>query len=304
MRHVTVIGPLMVVTPMCGHGGSYAQETSSWTSSGSRFFNRLFSSASPAAPATPKPPQPDLYDKLLFYPTKFPKGLWDAAVPEREDAWFTAPDGTKLHGWYCPCDKPRGVVLYAHGNGGNVSYDADLLRRLQTELRVSTLAFDYRGYGRSEGRPTIEGVLDDARAARAWLAEREKIPESDIVLMGRSLGGAVVIQLASEVRPRGLVLESTFASLKAIAGHHFPTLAWAVPTSKLNSTVAIASYDGPLLQSHSAADRTIPFEQGTRVHEAARGPKEFFRLDDRDHNAPQPAEYYQRLDRFMGGLPK
>lgn len=107
-----------------GYSAVYAEEPATRTSSSSGFFTRLFSSASsaspasPTAPAIPRPPQPDLYDKLLFHPTKFPKGWWDTETPAREDLWFQASDGTKLNGWYCPCEKPRAFVLYAHGNGG------------------------------------------------------------------------------------------------------------------------------------------------------------------------------------------
>ncbi|MGC3970940.1 MAG: hypothetical protein QM775_27495 [Pirellulales bacterium] len=105
------------------------------SSSSTGSFRSLFSSISSSNPRKPAPPRPKLYDQFLFYPTKFPVGDWDAASPRHEDANFTAADGTKLHGWYCPCESPRAVVLYTHGNGGNLTFDAALLARLQTELR-------------------------------------------------------------------------------------------------------------------------------------------------------------------------
>jgi fermentation-respiration switch protein FrsA (DUF1100 family) len=174
---------------------------------------------------------------------------------------------------------------------------------LQKELRVTSLIFDYRGYGRSEGVPTVEGVLQDARAARNLLARRAGVKESALVLMGRSLGGAVVVQLAAEKAPRALILESTFSSLREAASYHYPRLAWLVPAGKLDSVAKIGRYRGPLLQSHGDADRTIPYSQAVKLFRAATGPRQFVRIPGGDHNTPQSAEYYRQLERFIAGLP-
>jgi fermentation-respiration switch protein FrsA (DUF1100 family) len=243
-----------------------------------------------------------LHEKLLFYPTRHPDGLWTPEAYGAEDVTFTSSDGKKLHGWFVPCESPRAYVLYAHGNGGNLSYNGDVYRKLH-ELGVAVFAFDYRGYGRSEGKPTVTGVVDDARAARAWLAKRGNVPEAAVVLMGRSLGGAVVVQLAGELPPRGLILESTFSSLREVADHHFSKLSWLVPRDELNSAAVLAAYRGPLFASHGDADRTIPPAQGKKLYEAARGPKQFFNIAGADHNDPLLDSYYRRLDQFFAGLP-
>jgi fermentation-respiration switch protein FrsA (DUF1100 family) len=240
---------------------------------------------------------------LLFYPEKYPAGDWNPSELKYEDVWFNAADGTRLHGWYCPADKPRAVVLYAHGNGGNVSHRAALLRRFQNDLRLTLLIFDYRGYGRSEGAPTVEGVVQDARAARTALARRAGVTETQVVLMGRSLGGAVVVQLAADSPPRGLILQSTFSSLKDVAAHYYPALAWLAPAGKLNSAAKIARYKGPLLQSHGDADRTVPYALGRKLFEAAREPKRFVTIPGGDHNDPLTPEYYRQLKDFLGSLP-
>ena len=150
-------------------------------------------------------------ESLLFFPAKYPDGIWHPAGLDFDDAWITAADGVRIHGWYIPCENPRAVALFAHGNGGNLSHREDYYRALH-QLGVAVLAFDYRGYGRSEGSPTEAGILADGRAARTWLAERAGIPESQIVLMGESLGGAVAVHLASEAPARALILENTFSS--------------------------------------------------------------------------------------------
>jgi uncharacterized protein len=244
-----------------------------------------------------------LDEMLLFYPTKYPGGDWKPEGLNFEDVWFRAEDGTRLHGWYCPYDKPRAVLLFAHGNAGNLSQRSGLMLYFQQQLRVTALIFDYRGYGRSEGVPTVEGILQDARAARIFLAHRARVSEPQIVLMGRSLGGAVVVQLAAESAARGLILESTFSSFKDVAAHHYPRLAWLVPASKLDSLSQIKRYKGPLLQSHGDADVTIPYSLGLKLFQSANDPKWWITIRGGDHNSPQSAEYYQRLNRFLDDLP-
>lgn len=256
------------------------------------------------AEAEPSPPKAMSLDELLlFFPSKYPDGDWRPAGLVVEDAWFKAQDGTRLHGWYGPCEKARAVVLFAHGNAGNVSHRAARMRHLQKELRVAALVFDYRGYGRSEGIPTAEGILQDARAARKWLAERAGVGEARIVLLGESLGGAVVADLAGTDGARALILESTFASLAEVARHHYPDLAWLVPADKLNSAARIARYAGPLLQCHGDADRTIPYASGVKLFEAAPGAKRFVRIAGGDHNDPPSADYLRHLERFLAELP-
>lgn len=258
--------------------------------------------ALPSTEAEPRP-TPSLDELLLFFPSKHPAGNWNPQGLDFEDVWFTAEDDTRIHGWYCPCRNARAFVLYAHGNAGNLSHRSRLLARLQSQMRVAVLIFDYRGYGRSEGIPTVDGILDDARAARAFLAQHAGVEESDIVLMGRSLGGAVATQLAAESKPRGLILESTFSSLKDVALEHYARLAWLVPPQKLDCVSQIARYHGPLLQSHGNADRTIPFSLGKKLFDAAKEPKQFVTIPHADHNDPQSADYYKQLDRFLETLP-
>ena len=177
--------------------------------------------------------------------------------------------------------------------------------RINKQLRCSVFVFDYRGYGRSEGVPTIDGILHDGRAARDYLATRERIAAEDIVLMGRSLGAAVVVQLASELGARGLVLESAFSSLRSVASRHYPKLLVnLLVADRLDSVSAIAKYKGPLLQSHGDADQTIPYSLGLELFNSANRPKTFVRIPRGDHNDPQTNEYYGQLKSFIKSLPK
>jgi len=243
-------------------------------------------------------------EHLIFFPNRYPVGDWKPDGLKFEDAHFQSADGTKLHGWYLPHESPRAVMLFAPGNAGNVTNWAEVVKLLREEQRVSVMIFDYRGYGRSQGRPNEAGILADARAARAWLAKRADVAEKEIVLLGRSLGGSVMVDLASKDGARGLILESTFTSIPDVAAVHYP---WVpvrlVMRTRLDSLSKISNYHGPLLQSHGDWDEIIPYEMGRRLFEAANEPKTFVSLRGGGHNDPQPLEFYRALDRFLDELP-
>ena len=241
---------------------------------------------------------------LIYHPAPYPQGDWQAADLIHEDAWFAAEGGPRLHGWFCPAQNPRAVVLYMHGNAGNITGLKWTARLLQEKLRVSVLVFDYRGYGRSEGTPTEEGILADARAARRWLAERTRTPECDLVLLGRSLGGAVAVDLAAKDGARGLILENTFTSVPEVANSKtWPLPVGSMMRTRLDSIAKIPSYHGPLLQTHGDADRVIPFALGKKLFEAANYPKQFVPVPGGGHNDGPSDAYYRALDEFLARLP-
>ena len=241
-----------------------------------------------------------LENSLVYPAPRYPEGDWEARHLPHEDVHFTSADGTKLHGWYVEHPQPRAVLLYCHGNGEHVAYNDGLLAMLRDDFRVSVFAFDYRGYGRSEGKPFETGILEDAEAAQAWLAERAGIRQQDIVLMGRSIGGGVAVHLAAKNGARGLILESTFSSLPDAAARQFPWLpvGWLMK-NRYDSVTKIAGYKGPLLMSHGDCDTLIPMELSRKLFDAAPGAKEFYCISGGDHNCAQPAEYYQKLDEFL-----
>jgi fermentation-respiration switch protein FrsA (DUF1100 family) len=242
--------------------------------------------------------------RSVFQPDKYPAGDWAPTAVLVQDANFNADDGTKLHGWYVRHESPKAHALLLHGNAGNVTLLAETLRLLNRWHGLAVLAIDYRGYGRSEGKPTEAGVLLDARAGRKWLAEKEGIAESDVVLMGFSRGGGVAVDLAASDGARGLVLANTFTSLPNVAQHHVGWLpmSWLL-TIEMNSLEKIKNYRGPLLLSHGDADKVIPYEQGLALYEAAPGSKQMVTIKGGGHNDPQPEEYRAALDLFIANLP-
>lgn len=245
---------------------------------------------------------------LVFRPSRFPEGNWKPAGLPHEDVWFRSADGTRLHGWYSPHPAPRAWVLFAHGIRGNLTDRAEIVRVFHERLGLSVLAFDYRGFGRSEGKPSEAGILADARAARGWLARREGIAEHDVILLGRSLGGAVAIDLAAREGCRALVLQNTFTSLADAVSFHVPwfsvrRLLRSVMEARLDSLSKIATYAGPLLQSHGLEDHVVPYRLGEKLFAAAKGPKRFVSVPGDDHAVPATTEFCQAFDEFLESLP-
>lgn len=222
---------------------------------------------------------------VLIYPQSVAPSLTSQATAGGQQVWLETEDRQRLDARYFAHPHPQAVVLYCHGNVGTVDKWSDLARRLSQQHRLSILVFDYRGYGRSTGMPNERGILRDAEAARNWLAAENGIEPGDIVLMGRSLGGAVAVDLAVNGGARGLILESTFSSLPDVAEQH---AGWLLPewnmTQRLNSAEKIQRYSGPVLQSHGTADGVIPLSVAQTLYKNAPGPKQFVVVPDGTHN--------------------
>lgn len=248
---------------------------------------------------SPVSPLSRLENNLVYQPSPFPADFPAENVPF-ENVEFTSDDGTRLHGWFADHPDPAGIALICHGNAGNIASRGDSLIILNQRHRLAAMIFDYRGYGNSEGSPNETGILADARAARAWLANRMNVQEQEIIVMGRSLGGAVAVDLAAMDGAKGLVLASTFPSMPAVAKNLSPVIpANLLMKQRFNSIEKIRNYHGPLLQSHGSADQLIPIELGQKLFDAAPGPKTFVTIENAGHNDPQSEEYRIKLDRFL-----
>jgi uncharacterized protein len=254
-------------------------------------------------PASMPKSQQSLDELLLFFPQKLDPGAVSQPPPPFADVRIVTDDGVILSVWYAAPPRPVAVVLFLHGNGGNLFANQNLPRWLVDQARCTVLAVDYRGYGLSEGMPTVEGVLSDVRAARRDLVQRAGVKECDVILMGHSLGAALAVQIASESPPRALVLQSAFSSLADIAEVHFGKLSALIPEGRLDSVATLTKYSGPVFQSHGDADAVVPIALGEKLQAAAREPKQFLRLPGADHNRVLTPEYLHELRTFLDGLP-
>jgi fermentation-respiration switch protein FrsA (DUF1100 family) len=214
-------------------------------------------------------------------------------------------DGVELDGWFVPAPgRRRGTLLFLHGNAGNISHRLDSLRIFH-DLGLDTLIFDYRGYGRSSGRPSEQGTYRDAMAAWRYLVRTRGIPEEQIVLFGRSLGAAIAAELATRVRPAGLILESSFSSVPEFAAQAYPFFParWLARYDYATADY-VARVVCPVLVVHSRDDEIIPFKYGNAVFQRARPPKHFLEIrgGHNDGFLLSGERYVRGLQAFMRGV--
>jgi len=222
----------------------------------------------------------------IFFPERTLHTTPEAAGLTYEEVLFPAADGVRLHGWLLPGKTEQPLLLFAHGNAGNISHRIDNLAHFQ-RLGLTVFIFDYRGYGLSEGQITEQGSYNDIRGALAWLQQRGWKPQQ-MIYFGRSLGGAVALQLALEKPPGGLVLESAFTSVAGMGWHHQPLsyalLGWWALSSRYDNLDKIDQLNCPLLLLQGDNDRTVPPKMAQQLFARAPQPKSLYLIPGADHN--------------------
>ena len=220
-----------------------------------------------------------------------------------EDATFSAADGTRLTGWFLPAARPWLALLYSHGNAGDIR---DWVHAAPPflEVGISLLIWDYRGFGRSAGRPTEEGLFQDGAAAWAWLRDRVAADGLPVAMLGKSLGSAVAIRSAAQLSgtpdgPAALVLDSAFTSMREIITRLAPMVPWeqavdpaATDAPTLGSAIprlfesldVVPQIQCPTLVLHGGRDTLVPLEQGQRIYEALPLSKRMKVIPDAGHN--------------------
>ena len=240
-------------------------------------------------------------ESFIFYPDDYFIGdPSDWGMPF-EDVYFSTEDGLTLNGWFVPGDKEM-TWLWFPGNAGNISYRLDNLRLLHHRLSLNIFIFDYRGYGRSQGRPSEEGTYLDAEAALTYLRSRRDIDPEAIIFFGRSLGSAIAVNLATKHKCLGLILESPPTSLVGMMKRLFPSLPPEELPIKYDSLSKIKRISVPLLILHGDCDEVVPFFMGRKLYEAANEPKQFYTIENAGHNDTYMVggeEYFQAIEDFI-----
>jgi pimeloyl-ACP methyl ester carboxylesterase len=251
---------------------------------------------------------------------------------DHEEITFQTTDGITIFAWYVPFipkashaaddsntpeelkelippgvpENSRGVILFCHGNAGNVSQRIDSFEIFR-ELGFSTFIFDYRGYGKSRGKTTEKGTYRDAEGAWNYLVREKKVKPEEIIVFGRSLGGGVASYLAKKYQPRALIIESSFTSIPDMAKALFPKLpSILLLRFKYNTRERLRDIHCPVLIIHSPDDRTIPFVCGEVLYESANPPKKFLRIKG-DHLygfIKSKKKYIKGLREFFDELPE
>ena len=224
--------------------------------------------------------------KLVFHPHSDIAMRPSQAGLEYEDLRLSPAPDAFINAWYVPAEGARRTVIFCHGNGENIGDDLDYII-LYHELGANLLIFDYRGYGRSSGKPSEKATYEDMTACWKYVTEERGTPPGEIVLAGRSLGGAVAANLASRVTPAGLILESTFTSVPDMGREIFPLLPIRLMARIHYDTKAILpSVKCPVLILHSRRDEVIPFHHSERLFEIANEPKRFVEIEATHNDSP------------------
>lgn len=234
---------------------------------------------------------------------RYPNGDWAAqSRAGAQERWVRTQDGVKLNGAWYPLPGARLATLFLHGNAGNATHRIHHALSLRA-AGSAALILDYRGYGKSEGQPSEQGLYSDALGGYQELGTLGYGPKQ-IVLHGESLGTAVATHLAARVISAGLILESPFASLSAMASKVLPVIG-PLLAHGFNTVDEIASVRVPVFVIHGDADEIVPFQQGEAVFAHAHEPKQFWDIRHGMHNsllADAGPDYVRKLRAFYSLL--
>jgi fermentation-respiration switch protein FrsA (DUF1100 family) len=246
-----------------------------------------------------------LLNSLLYFPSRAIIEAPDRAGLDYRDLDLETDDGERLHGWWIGARTDSlGHLLLCHGNAGNVG-DRVLHAALLTAAGFDVLLFDYRGYGRSSGRPSEEGTYRDAGAALTCLLKQPGVDPARVFYLGESLGGAVALDLALERPPAGLVLLSAFTGVRELGRLHYPFVPAALVPDAYPALRRIDALHAPLLVLHGDRDDIVPLSQGEALFEAAPGPKRMRVFPGLGHNDLVPfagAEFARVIASWASGL--
>ncbi len=243
--------------------------------------------------------------RRTFVPERYPDGAWNSreAGLEKEDRWFETRDGVRLHGWWLPGgERRRYSLLFCHGQTGALGSHVGDLQQILDHLEAAVFAFDYRGYGRSEGAPSERGLYLDVRAAHRHLTEEIGEAPGRILLFGHSLGGAVAIDAALDVPVAGLIAQATFTQIRDMARAFYPGLPLHLVTrNRFRSVEKIARIEIPKLLVHGERDEKVPPEIGEELFAAAAEPKERLLVPEAGHSdlfSDAGPSYWEAVDGF------
>lgn len=242
-------------------------------------------------------------NRSVYFPSKYPEGFWDIQTQlGAVDVWLDTADSVRIHGWQIDQPGARFVTLYFHGNAGNITDRYDHFREIAS-AGSSLLMIDYRGYGKSGGRPTENGIYRDADAAYDHLLKTGHSPRQ-IIVHGESLGTAVAVDLASRRPCAAVVLEAPFTSAKDVARIVLPILGPLVMWS-FDSRKKIGRVHAPILITHGDRDEIIPTRMGRELFAAAPEPKSIWIVPGAHHNdivEAAGASYREHLQSFYESL--
>ncbi len=234
---------------------------------------------------------------LMYFPYNVRMTPDDADFPAAQEIMLRTADGTNVIAWLVPPKANKPLVLYFHGNGGSLAHRVTRFRKLVDD-GTGLLALSYRGYGGSEGSPSEDGLIADARAAHAFA--RERFPDRKIVLWGESLGTGVAVAIAAEQDVDAVILEAPFTSAADVASAAYPFVpVRLLMKDQFLSDVRIGKVRAPVLIMHGERDRIVPFRLGEQLFALANEPKQFVRFADGGHEDLDRRDHLAAARKFL-----
>ncbi len=219
-----------------------------------------------------------------------------------EDIYIETSDAERIHAWYIPSDSVKGVLLFCHGNAGNISHRLESIK-IFNALSLDVMIFDYRGFGKSTGSPDEPGTYLDAEAVWEYLVRERGFPPGQIIIFGRSLGSAIAAGLSQKKKPAALILESSFTSIPDLGAKLYPIFPVRLLARYKYSTIKrLQNISCPILFIHSPNDEIIPYSHGQENYQTARKPKQFLEISG-SHNdgfLVSGKNYYEGILNFLG----
>lgn len=219
----------------------------------------------------------------IYYPQKAIEFTPEFTGLSFEDVYITTGDNIEINGWFIPHTGARYTLLFCHGNAGNIGHRLEKIMLLR-QASLNIFIIDYRGYGRSRGRPSEAGIYLDTKAAYDYLVEQRKIRPGDVILYGESLGCAAVIHLAAQEPVGALIVEGAFTRGRDMARRVYPFLPSFLFSDSYDSLSKVGEITVPKLFLHSRDDEIVPLDLAGRLYNAAAGPKHFVELSG-GHNS-------------------
>lgn len=239
----------------------------------------------------------------IFFPSRKLESTPSGIGLAFKDVYLNTTDNLRINGWFIPAQNSKYTVLFFHGNAGNISHRFDKIKILHN-LGVNVFIIDYRGYGRSTGKPSERGLYIDADTAYRYLTKAAQIDPDSIILYGESLGGSVAIELAEKTKVKALITEEVFSSLKDMAKSIYPFLPSFLFADKFNSLDKIQKITIPKLFIHSKNDELVPFYQAQQLFALANKPKELVVIHGSHNEAflESKNEYIKSITEFLKSL--
>ncbi|MCD6583325.1 MAG: alpha/beta hydrolase [Candidatus Omnitrophica bacterium] len=242
--------------------------------------------------------------RCIFYPTSEIIATPKSKGLDYQEIYLLTEDGVRLNAWFIEVENPLATLLFCHGNAGNISHRVEMIKMFH-DVGLNVFIFDYRGYGKSQGRPSEKGLYQDALSSYRYLLQEKKILPQRIIIYGKSIGGNVAINLAFQAKNGLLISDSAFTSALDMGKNLFPFLPRFFLKSilgvKFDAFSKIKEITIPKLIIHSKDDEIVPFKYGKKLFIYASPPKEFYILNGSHNEAVflHSREYASTVRRFI-----